>query len=453
MRLILKNLWAHRRQNGWIFAEIAIITALSWAMVDFLVVNYYGIYFCNPAGDFEKDHLCVGQFGVLREEMEKTDSEDFGEEGLNQEEFLEHRMGGIYTIKQKLQNMPEVQSVCLTWTYLYEDSRLYHWNRFAPADDTLKTVTAACEQYYQNEQFFETQGLQTIEGSPASEVLSRELPQDAIVITRSMAEQIFGSDQVVGKRLAMVNYMNSPDGNYYYHVAGYHTIAGVVEDVKGAPYERYPYTAFIPNPGVNANYETKLLLRLKPNVDAEEFVKRLTPTLTKEFRAGSNVLAYLDTFNNHLERQKEKSENALVSQLTTVPLVLFAMIVVIGTLGTYWLQIRKRKEDIGIMRAFGASKMRIFWTLIAEGAILTLLATLLGDFVWLQFTASWDLLSKGNIMSSSGMENDWINQFWPHFLIISLIVYLLLLVIVSLGIALPAWNICRKKIVEALRDE
>ena len=424
MRLILKNLWAHRRQNGWIFAEIAIITALSWAMVDFLVVNYYGIYFCNPAGDFEKDHLCVGQFGVLREEKEKTDSEDFGEEGLNQEEFLEHRMGGIYTIKQKLQNMPEVQSVCLTWTYLYEDSRLYHWNRFAPADDTLKTVTAACEQYYQNEQFFETQGLQTIEGSPVAEVLSRELPQDAIVITRSMAEQIFGTDQVVGKRLAMVNYMNSPDGNYYYHVAGYHTIAGVVEDVKGAPYERYPYTAFIPNPGVNANYETKLLLRLKPNVDAEEFVKRLTPTLTKEFRAGSNVLAYLDTFNHHLERQKEKSENALVSQLTTVPLVLFAMIVVIGTLGTYWLQIRKRKEDIGIMRAFGASKMRIFWTLIAEGAILTLLATLLGDFVWLQFTASWDLLSKGNIMSSSGMENDWVTQFWPHFLIISLIIQL-----------------------------
>ena len=134
-------------------------------------------------------------------------------------------------------------------------------------------------------------------------------------------------------------------------------------------------------------------------------------------------------------------------------ILLFAMIVVIGTLGTYWLQIRKRKEDIGIMRAFGASKMRIFWTLIAEGAILTLLATLLGDFVWLQFTASWDLLSKGNIMSVSGMENDWINQFWPHFLIISLIVYLLLLVIVSLGIALPAWNICRKKPVEALREE
>ena len=361
-------------------------------------------------------------------------------------------MGGIYTIKQKLQDMPEVQSVCLTWAYLYEDLRLYNWNHFAPADDTLKTVTAACEQYYQNEQFFETQGLQTIEGSPVAEVLSRELPQDAIVITRSMAEQLFGTDQVVGKRLANVNYMYSPDGNYH-QVAGYHTIAGVVEDVKGAPHERYPYTAFIPNPEVNLNYECKLLLRLKPNVDAEEFVKKLTPTLTQEFRAGSNVLAYLDTFNHHLERQKEKNENTLVSQLATVPLVLFAIIVVIGTLGTYWLQIRKRKEDIGIMRAFGASKMRIFCTLIAEGAILTFIATLLGDIIWLQFANSWEILSEGNIMSSSGMENDWVTQFWPHFLIISLIVFLLLLAVVSIGIALPAWNVCRRKIVEALRDE
>ena len=266
-----------------------------------------------------------------------------------------------------------------------------------------------------------------------------------------MAEQLFGTDQVVGKRLANVNYMYSPDGNYH-QVAGYHTIAGVVEDVKGAPHERYPYTAFIPNPEVYANYETKLLLRLKPNVDADEFVKRLTPTLTKEFRAGSNVLAYLDTFNHHLERQKEKNENTLVSQLATVPLVLFAIIVVIGTLGTYWLQIRKRKEDIGIMRAFGASKMRIFCTLIAEGAILTFIATLLGDIIWLQFANSWEILSEGNIMSSSGMENDWVTQFWPHFLIISLIIFLLLAV-VSIGIALPAWNVCRRKIVEALRDE
>ena len=39
MRAILKNLWAHRKQNGWIFAEIIIITALSWFIVDYVVVH------------------------------------------------------------------------------------------------------------------------------------------------------------------------------------------------------------------------------------------------------------------------------------------------------------------------------------------------------------------------------------------------------------------------------
>ena len=450
MRLILKNLWAHRKQNGWIFAEIAIITALSWFMVDYLVVNNYSTYFCIPAGDFEKDHLCVAQFGVLRGEEEKTNAEGFGEEGYSEEELWEHHMGGMYAIKQKLQDMPEVQSVCLTYQYLYEDLRLYDWRRYAPADDTLKMVSASCKFYYQNEHFFETQGLQAIEGSPATEVLSRELPQDAIIITRSLATMLFGTDQVVGKRIAMVDQMYSPDGNYY-QVGRYHTIAGVVEDVKGAPSERYPDTVFI-TPST-PNNESKLLLRLKPDVDAEEFVKKLTPTLTQEFHAGINVLTYLDTFNHHFERQKENNGLALIAQLATVPLVLFAIIVILGTLGTYWLQIRKRKEDIGIMRAFGASTRRIFFTLLAEGAILTALASLLGDIIWFQFLASWPLLSEGNIKGTSGMETDWVTQFWPHFLIVSFIVFLLILLVVSIAIALPAWKICRMSPVEALRDE
>ena len=444
MRLILKNLWAHRKQNGWIFAEIAIITVLSWFMVDYIVVTNYGNYFCNPAGDFEKDHLCVGQFGELRGELEQELQE---RGGIPYEEEVER----YQVLKTKLQNLPEVQSVCFTYEYIGEDLRLYDWRPFAPADDTLKIIRASSKCYYPNEHFFETQGLRTIEGSPAPEVLSRELPQDAIVITRSLAKQLFGTDQVVGKRMAMVNNMYSPEGPYY-EVAGYHTIAGVVEDVKGSPYERYPYMAFVP---INywASSRTRLLLRLKPDVDAEAFVKKHQPTLTHDFYAGSYVLASLETYNQHFERQKERNESALVNQLATVPLVLFAIIVVIGTLGTYWLQIRKRKEDIGIMRAFGASKIRIFCTFLAEGAILTLLATLLGDFIWLQFAASFDILSDGEIRDTSGMENDWISQFWPHFFIVSFIVFLLLLLVVSLGVALPAWNICRKKIVNALRDE
>lgn len=107
MRLILKNLWKNRKQNGWIFAEIAIITLLSWFMVDYLVVNTYATYCSTPAGEFEKEHLCVGQFRELRgkwenneELMDKTDLE-----------MYEKRREGMQVLKKKLQDMPEVQSV------------------------------------------------------------------------------------------------------------------------------------------------------------------------------------------------------------------------------------------------------------------------------------------------------------------------------------------------------
>ena len=159
--------------------------------------------------------------------------------------------------------------------------------------------------------------------------------------------------------------------------------------------------------------------------------------------------------NGHCSSKNQFAQSSLSYDfnLQIATAVFFLINLCLGIIGTFWMQTKRRTEESGIMRAFGASKMRIFCTLIAEGAILTLLATLLGDIIWLQFTASWDLLSKGNITSVSGMENDWVTQFWPHFLIISLIVFLLLLAVVSIGIALPAWNVCRRKIVEALRDE
>jgi hypothetical protein len=47
----------------------------------------------------------------------------------------------------------------------------------------------------------------------------------------------------------------------------------------------------------------------------------------------------------------------------------------------------------------------------------------------------------------------WVADKPLHFLIISGIVYLVILIVVSIGITIPAWNICRTKPVEALKEE
>ena len=439
--MIMKSLWTHKKQNGWIFAEIAIISALSWFIVDFMVTTFYATHFCIPAGEFEKDHLCVGQMGVVRSESASEGQVVTGEEAQ-----------GVLVIRDKLAAMPEVASVCLTPDYLNAELNVYNWRTLALADDTTRTIGFEQQFYYQNEHYFETQGLRTIEGSPDAAALSREIPLEGVIVTRSVAQMLFGHDQVVGRRVAMMRttYEGNEIGS---EVAGYHTIAGVVEDVKGAPSERYPYVVFFPHPSRQGpDPYSKLLLRLKPDVNAEDFVKRLTPTLTQDFRDGICVLGSLETYQQHFDRQEATHVN-IYTQLATVPLVLFAIIVALGILGTFWLQIRKRTEDIGIMRSFGAKRRDIFWMIWIEGALLTFLACLVGCLVFLQFAIHWDLLSNGQAYGGSGRETDWVVQFWPHFLIVSAVQYVLLLAIVTLGMLVPTLLAMYKRPVEALRHE
>ena len=133
-------------------------------------------------------------------------------------------------------------------------------------------------------------------------------------------------------------------------------------------------------------------------------------------------------------------------------IALLLLNVILGTLGTFWLQIRKRTEDIGIMRSFGAKRRHIFWMLWREAALLTFIAAVIGQIIWLQFAMNVGL-AHGFTMSGTGQETDWVNTFWLHFLIVCAIQYLLLLAIVTLGMVVPTFRAMYKRPVEALHHE
>ena len=104
------------------------------------------------------------------------------------------------------------------------------------------------------------------------------------------------------------------------------------------------------------------------------------------------------------------------------------------------------------MRSFGAKRCDIFRMVWGEIALLTFVACFIGWIICLQFAINFGL-SQGQTMSSTGHETDWVNTFWLHFLIICVIQYLLMLVIVTLGIIIPALIAIYKKPVNALRYE
>ena len=104
------------------------------------------------------------------------------------------------------------------------------------------------------------------------------------------------------------------------------------------------------------------------------------------------------------------------------------------------------------MRSFGAKRRNIFGMIWKEAALLTLIASIIGQMLWFQIALKFGL-ADGSIDVMTGRETDWVNNFWLHFLIICVIQYLVMLVIVTLGIIIPALIAMYRKPVNALRHE
>ena len=446
--MILKNLWNHKKQNGFVFVEIALIAVLSFWLLDQIVVWTYGNYFCHADGEFEKEHLLVGQTGritPLTTESATAEAEAYADT-VRLKPFEREAlkvMSSLYAFRDEVRALPEVQSVCLTREFVGDGYSRWNYHPVAPEADTTKTCSAYTEFFTLNQCYFETLGMTAVEGSPTLETLSAECPQDGVIITRSLAIQLFGTAEAIGRRLIEVNGTNDNGAE----IVTRHTVFGVVEDVKPAPHERHHYIAFSPIVSFGDNTPW-MLIRLKPEADAGEFIAKYKGKANN----GTYAFASLKAFNDYQDKSNHISDQYVIITLLSTLGLLFVLNVVLGTLGTFWLQIRKRTEDIGIMRSFGAKRRNIFWMIWGEGALLTLLACILGQFIWLQFALNIGL-ADGNIRATSLREPDWVNTFWQHYLIVCAIQYLLLLAIVTLGMVVPTFRAMYKRPVEALRHE
>ena len=234
--MILKNFWAHRRQNGFVFAEIALIAVLSFYLIDNITVWTYSNYFCHADGEFEKEHLLVGQTGritPLTTESTTAEAEAYADT-VRLKPFEREAlkvMSSLYAFRDEVRALPEVQSVCLTREFIGDGYSRWNYHPEAPEADTTKTCSAYTEFFTLNQCYFETLGMTAVEGSPTLETLSAECPQDGVIITRSLAVQLFGTAEAVGRRMVETQYGPGPDGRDV-ETTSHHTVFGVVEDVK-----------------------------------------------------------------------------------------------------------------------------------------------------------------------------------------------------------------------------
>ena len=423
--------------NTWLFIELVIITVVAWAVFEPAVVNLY--YRSLPLG-YDNSQLLYAETAVGGEYM-------VDENGTPHDpyEITEERR------QQMLRQLSDVEGVASV--YLYNDdygSVGFTNHAYAICNYEGDTTYVASINFVPDARFFETYGLRPLPGSPSAEQLSRIQNMDRqVVLTRSGAIALFGTTEVVGRKFTII-----------YQEPFEVTVAGVVEDFRKSVSNTM--RSLIITPEEFRHTQCYYVIRLKPGIDARRFVEEHGQDLIRSGKTGFNRISRLMTFDEHL-RQMELDDGRTQEVNRSLALALFFLVnLMLAVIGTVWLHAKRRTEECGVRRAFGATRRRMLFDFLWRNALLATAAVVIGCIIYLNYAHSGIQVYNGEeyyetLYTMTGMDlptdKTWVDRFWPHFLTVSAIVYLIILCTVLIGTAIPAVKIIGSKITNALRDE
>ncbi|HUR10142.1 MAG TPA: FtsX-like permease family protein [Flavitalea sp.] len=205
-----------------------------------------------------------------------------------------------------------------------------------------------------------------------------------IVINQALKIKLFGDEDALGKIVETDVATEKMK------------IVGVVTDTKDeSEYE-------VPASGLFRRMDTgdlrndySILMKVKPGADAT-FESAVHKTL-------SNTIRNANIEIEHLSDMKEARNKVML-----VPFIIFLIIagfllinVALGIFGVLWYNIHRRKAEIGLRRAVGATGKAISWQLVTEAILLATLSLILGSFFAVQFPLlkSFDLPANNYIVA------------------------------------------------------
>ena len=449
MRKILNNLWSQRTNNVWLFLELIVVCFVAWTQLDPIIVR---LYYRNLPSGIDGDRMVVANILSTRP-YDIADNSMTQEERDNQYWKREAEYGEeANVIKLQLLAIDGVEQASIADPVMgiYARTDLFsspggfsNMLRYAWQNDTV-LVNDIC--YAKDEHFFETYGIQPIAGCKTSKELS-DIDQGWIV-SQSLAEYYFGSPEAaINKELHAAFFA---DGDWH------QPIVAVVNDVHVSEKDYNTWAVYSNNGTIRTGGSQNLIvLRLKPGINPRRFAEEQNYhawNYASDNYAVASFTAYDDIGSSRNQFATPSLSYDFNLQIATA--VFFLINLCLGVIGTFWMQTKRRTEESGIMRAFGATKRRIMSMFLAEGWVLATVSMFIACVLYLNYVK----MGFGELCISThqpGTQPDptWVADKPLHFLIVSAIVYLIILCTVLIGTAIPAVKIIGAKITNALRDE
>ena len=338
---LFKLIWNKKKQNFLLMSEMLVSFLVIFAVFT-LMVYYYNNY--KKTMGFDYENLWVVNYNNTYQ-TKSTDS-------LNV--FYEN-------LRQTIKAMPQVKEVSFC-----SDNVPLSQNQWT-GNINYKNATADGDNYIADDNYKNAMNLRLLEGRWFDKADANAKIQP-VIISDEAREKLFGTEEAIGKMVG------TEDKKFDLRVIG------VIQGVK-AKGDYSPARAAIYKRTDTGSYHWlgKMMVKVTPDANAA-FEGKLYKTLANYMR-NSNI-----EIEHMVNKRKSANLFNLVPMIVTLIVACFLVInVALGLFGVLWYNINKRKGEIGLRRAIGASGQSVSSQLVSESMILATLSLIVGTFFAVQF--------------------------------------------------------------------
>lgn len=333
---------------------------------------------------------------------------------------------------------------------------------FSPIRNQLASLPGGkekkdCMMLFTDDVFWEVFNFDFISGSPYTQAEVASGIKKA-VITATMARHLYGTTDAAGQTI-MISYKP-------------YTVCGVVKDVSTIARTAYaevwlPYSS-VPTDmladdawaeSITGWFHAVILAHSPADFEAigqemNNLLARYNSSL-KEYK-----LSLYDQPDTQLELQIKglgavgpDKEKTILQYLLVIAILL--LVPAINLSGTTLSQMRNRLSEIGVRKAFGATKGRLLVQILSENMFLTLLGGALGlvfSYIAIYLMRTWLLSNSFGAVATvfGGTPELSVGELFNPVIFLYAFLFCLLLNLLSAGI--PAYRMSQKDVVEALNE-
>jgi putative ABC transport system permease protein len=345
-RHLFKLIWNKKKQNFLLITEMFVSFIVMFAV--FTLIVYYYHNYKEPTG-FDYENVWVVNY-TPPENIHGNDSA-----------FLFHE-----AITNTLKSMPQVEAVS------FASNNVPFSMSQSNTDVSYNNKRHIGTNIYNGETSYkDVLKFKMLEGRWFNEADKAGGKYQPVVINEKLKEELFGNDNAVGKLIGQEQIEKDVPQDMF-------RVVGVANNMKDkSDYQASENGMFMMMDTAGVTWGN-ILIKVKPTADAA-FESKLFKSLSNAIGTSIEI--------EHLDKKLvTKNRIMIVPMIIALIVVGFLIInVSLGLFGVLWYNINKRKSEIGLRRAVGASGNSVSKQLVSEALVLSTISLIVGSFFAVQF--------------------------------------------------------------------